>query len=77
MGEAWTFGPDPAELTGYLRERGLDLCEDLGIESCRERWWGARGARMRGYEFYRIARARVSPPPAEARSSPGTETRLE
>ncbi len=61
MGEAWTFGLDPAALPAYLAERGLALEEDVSIPECRARLWGPRGASLRGYEFYRIARARVTP----------------
>ena len=55
--EPWTFGLDPAELPAWLRERGLELEEDLGASEYRERVLGEAG---RGYEFYRAARARVS-----------------
>jgi methyltransferase (TIGR00027 family) len=55
-GEPWTFGLDPAELSGYLAERGLVLEEDLGASEYRARVLGEAG---RGYEFYRAARARV------------------
>src|SRR5437763_17082930 len=43
VGEGWTFGLDPAEIRTYLAARGLELLGDPGS----------------GYEFYRVARARV------------------
>ena len=58
-GERWTFGLDPRELAAYLRDRGLALCEDIGAAEYRSLCYGAAAARMKGYEFYRIARARV------------------
>jgi len=58
-GERWTFGLDPAELDAYLRERGLALVEDVGASDYRAACYGPESAAMRGYEFYRIARARV------------------
>ena len=60
-GEPWTFGFDPADVPGYLAERGMELLEDLGAADYRERYWpGPRSAGgMRGYEFYRVASAKV------------------
>jgi methyltransferase (TIGR00027 family) len=54
-GESWTFGLDPAALSGWLRERGLALVSDCGAREVRERVWGTPGT---GYEFYRTALAR-------------------
>ena len=54
-GEPWTFGLDPAEAPAYLAERGLRPLEDLGSLEYRARFMPARGAHMRGYEFYRVA----------------------
>jgi hypothetical protein len=53
-GERWTFGLDPACLATYLGRRGLSLVEDVAA------YYGAASATMRGYEFYRIARAAVA-----------------
>jgi methyltransferase (TIGR00027 family) len=60
-GEQWTFGLDPRRLAGYLGARGLELVEDVGAAEYRALCYGpAAAAAMRGYEFYRIARARVA-----------------
>jgi methyltransferase (TIGR00027 family) len=58
VGETWTFGFYPEQLQVYLSERGLDLIEDVGASEYRERYLGAYGRRMTGYEFYRVAFAR-------------------
>ncbi len=57
-GETWTFGFYPELLQAYLAERGFDLMEDVGASEYRERYLGAYGRRMTGYEFYRVASAR-------------------
>jgi methyltransferase (TIGR00027 family) len=54
-GEEWTFGFDPAELRGYLADRGFRLIEDLGSVDYRKQWLPARPRLLRGYEFYRLA----------------------
>ena len=59
-GERWTFGLDPRHLAAYLEERGLDLVEDHGASDYRSELYGPSAATMRGYEFYRIARAIVA-----------------
>jgi methyltransferase (TIGR00027 family) len=64
FGEKWSFGIHPAELPRFLAERGLRLENDLGASEYRERHFGAAARAMRGYEFYRIALARVAPGPA-------------
>jgi methyltransferase (TIGR00027 family) len=56
-GEVWTFGIDPSEIEGYLGARGFELLADASVAEHRARYFGAR--RFRGYEFYRIAHARV------------------
>jgi methyltransferase (TIGR00027 family) len=67
-GERWTFGLDPSRTADYLAERGLSLDEDVGAAEYRARCFGRSAAGMRGYEFYRIACARV-PEPGAARSA--------
>jgi len=57
-GEPWTFGLDPDEVEGYLAVRGLRLTRDLAVSQV----WEAAGrplAGTHGYEFYRLASARV------------------
>jgi methyltransferase (TIGR00027 family) len=61
-GERWTFGLDPAGLEDFLGQRGLRLLADLGAAEYRARCFGRDAERMRGYEFYRIAVARVARP---------------
>jgi methyltransferase (TIGR00027 family) len=58
-GERWTFGLDPAAAAGFLAERGLALELDRGAAEYRAQCYGPEADRMRGYEFYRIALARV------------------
>jgi methyltransferase (TIGR00027 family) len=62
-GERWTFGLDPSRLSTFLAQRGLLLGEDIGASDYRTRYFGSAAMRMRGYEFYRIAVARVPHPP--------------
>jgi hypothetical protein len=54
---------DPAGLAGYLAQRGLRLDEDLGAGAYRAQCFGPAPAAMRGYEFYRVASARVTGAP--------------
>ena len=62
-GERWTFGLDPSQLPSFLAQRGLVLSEDVGASDYRARYLGRAAMRVRGYEFYRIAVARVPGPP--------------
>ncbi len=57
--ERWTFGLNPTDLLTFLTERSLFLEEDVGASEYRARYFGPSARRMRGYEFYRIAVARV------------------
>jgi methyltransferase (TIGR00027 family) len=59
-GEQWTFGLAPAELADFLRQRGLALQQDIGSSEYRARYLPRVSRVMRGYEFYRVAIARVS-----------------
>ncbi len=59
-GERWTFGLDPSGLRTFLAERGLMLDEDVRAPECRARYFGPSASDMRGYDFYRIAVARVA-----------------
>ncbi len=58
-GEPWIFGFDPATLATELAACDFTLCEDLGADDYRARYWGERGARMRGFSFYHTALATV------------------
>ena len=60
-GESWTFGIDPGEIGQFVAARGLALERDLGAAEYRALVYGAEAAKMRGYEFYRIAACRVVP----------------
>ncbi len=74
--EPWTFGLDPAGLPDFLEHRGLRLVCDKGSIDYRAQYLGARGAHLRGYEFYRTAVAVVGNtalpigPPGEANRCP-------
>jgi methyltransferase (TIGR00027 family) len=58
-GERWTFGLDPSRLRTFLAERGLTLDQDANASEYRARYFGPSASDMRGYDFYRIAVARV------------------
>jgi methyltransferase (TIGR00027 family) len=58
-GEPWTFGFYPEELPRYLRERGLQLREDLEAVKYGERSMLATKDQMKAYEFYHVAIAAV------------------
>ncbi len=58
-GEEWTFGIDPSCISDFLSQRGLLLTKDLGAAEYRQIYFGRAANQMRGYEFYRIAVARV------------------
>ncbi len=66
-GETWTFGLDPSRLSGFLVGRGLELEEDVGAADYRARYFRRRASAMRGYEFYRVAVARVAGPAHDPR----------
>jgi methyltransferase (TIGR00027 family) len=63
LGEPWTFGLDPGDLSNYLDERGLHLERDAGAREYRRQYFGPPGERMNGYDFYHVAIAAV---PAQA-----------
>jgi methyltransferase (TIGR00027 family) len=67
-GENWTFGLDPSAVSDFLARRGLALERDLGAEDYRRLYFGKAARRMRGYEFYRIALARVPEHPVQQRN---------
>ena len=59
-GEKWTWGIEPSVLPEFLAQRGLSLEQDVGAAEYRHLYWKERARTMRGYEFYRIAVARVT-----------------
>jgi len=52
------MGLYPEEIEMYLAARKLRLVQDLGVAEVWQRS-GRPGSDMRGYEFYRLASARV------------------
>ncbi len=58
-GEPWRFGLLPEQLPAFLRERGLELVDDLGADEYRARVMGPESRNMRGYSFYHTACAEV------------------
>jgi methyltransferase (TIGR00027 family) len=57
-GEPWTFGIYPERLEEYLAARGWELIKDLSVAEI----WKKAGRSVsdaRGYEFYRLAAARL------------------
>lgn len=60
QGEPWTFGFDPAELPGYLAERGMRLILDTSTREAADRYLAPLGRHEPAAEFYRIAAAEVS-----------------
>lgn len=60
IGERWTFGFHPSGLPSCLAAFGLELTADSGAaEYCRQ-YLPERKMILKGYEFYRVAMARVS-----------------
>ena len=59
LGEPWTFGLRPAELGNFLKENGLVLDFDFSAAEYRRLYYGEAAGRMKGYEFYHVACARV------------------
>jgi methyltransferase (TIGR00027 family) len=62
VGEPWTFGLDPRHLSEYLIGQGLRLETDAGAREYRARYFGREADRMKGYDFYHVAVARVPGP---------------
>jgi methyltransferase (TIGR00027 family) len=54
-GEPWRFGFDPAELPGYLAERGLRLAVDMSTRDAAVRYLTPLGRTEPTAAFYRIA----------------------
>jgi methyltransferase (TIGR00027 family) len=60
VGEPWTFGIDPQNLSAFLNRRGFQLDEDLSADDYRTRYFGAWARRIKGYAFYHVAVAQVA-----------------
>lgn len=60
LGEPWTFGLIPEELSSYLGERGLRQDRDEGARDYRRAYFGKAAESMKGYDFYHVAVASVS-----------------
>jgi methyltransferase (TIGR00027 family) len=58
QGEPWVFGIDPAELSGFLAERGFTLLEDVGAHEYRTRFLQPLGRKIDLFEGERVAVAR-------------------
>jgi methyltransferase (TIGR00027 family) len=59
IGEPWTFGLLPDEVSGFLATTGMRLRQDVGSSDYRAQFMGQRGRHMKGYAFYRVAVADV------------------
>ena len=59
--ERWTFGFRPEELPSYLAPYGMTLKEDKGAAEYRLQYLPERNSILKGYEFYRVARAVIGP----------------
>lgn len=57
--EFWNFGIDPAKITGFLAGYNMKLVFDAGATEYRQMYYGERAAKMKGYEYYRVAMAIV------------------
>jgi methyltransferase (TIGR00027 family) len=62
IGEPWTFGLLPDEVSGFLATTGLRLRQDVRSSDYRAQFMGQRGRHMKGYAFYRVAVADVPAP---------------
>jgi len=63
LGEPWTFGLFPEELSAFLRARGLRLEKDLGARDYRRECYGESAEGMKGFDFYHLAMAAVAREP--------------
>jgi methyltransferase (TIGR00027 family) len=60
VGEPWTLGLIPEELSSYLGARGLRLDRDSGARQYRAEYFGKAAEAMHGYNFYHVAAAHVA-----------------
>ncbi|MBW8685135.1 class I SAM-dependent methyltransferase [Chitinophaga rhizophila] len=57
--EYWNFGIDPANIKQFLASYNMELMYNLDTGKYRKLYYGEDAADMKGYEFYRVAMARV------------------
>lgn len=55
----WSFGLDPGSISDFLHTYNMELEKDIGTTEYRERYFGKRAEKMKGYEWYRVVVARV------------------
>ncbi|MCF6406153.1 SAM-dependent methyltransferase [Chitinophaga filiformis] len=60
--EFWNFGIHPANIKEFLASYNMELMHDLDTPSFRRMYYGDEAVHMKGYEFYRVAMARVTVP---------------
>lgn len=58
--EHWTFGFLPSDLPRYLQRFGMTLIDDKGAAEYREKYMPERKGLLDGYEFYRVAFAKLT-----------------
>ncbi|PWV45615.1 SAM-dependent methyltransferase [Chitinophaga sp. S165] len=58
--EFWNFGIDPATIKEFLASYNMELMHNLDCNVYRRMYYGEEAASMKGYEFYRVAMARVT-----------------
>lgn len=57
--EFWNFGIDPANIHNFLAAYNMKVIYDEGATAYRHKYFGKRAAKMKGYEYYRVAMAIV------------------
>ena len=58
-GENWDFGLCPDELRTYLDSYNMLLRYEGGAADYRAQYFGEKSKGMKGYEYFRLARAEV------------------
>ena len=59
VGEPYTFGFEPEEVSSYLAARGFDLLSDSPVSELADRYYGGR-KRPKVYAYYHVVQARRS-----------------
>ena len=57
--EFWNFGIDPAKITDFLAGYNMQLQYDAGADTYRKICFKENAAKMKGYEYFRVAMAIV------------------